>query len=163
MFSRQRNLAAVPPAGSETTKWACAWNARSRSTLSLGGGTTAEPAAAWVTRWGGRHTLWAERIGDGCALSPQVVCWKCSDNKVALEYDGNRMNKVCKSCYSILSSQRGERTEGKRRQTLEVSFTFIKFKRRDLKVEEVFFTIQPFFKAGWFFCGFSVWHVFTVQ
>lgn len=68
-------------------------------------------------------------------LSPQVVCWKCSDNKVALEYDGNRLNKVCKSCYSILSSQRGERMEGKRRQTLEVSFTLIKFKRTNLKVE----------------------------
>lgn len=54
---------------------------------------------------------------------PQVVCWKCSDNKVALEYDGNRLNKVCKSCYPILSAQRGERAEGRRRQTLEVSVT----------------------------------------
>ncbi|CAF96310.1 unnamed protein product, partial [Tetraodon nigroviridis] len=51
-------------------------------------------------------------------LSPQVVCWRCSDYKVALEYDGNRLNKVCKSCYSILSAQREERTDG-RRQTLE--------------------------------------------
>lgn len=51
---------------------------------------------------------------------PQVVCWKCSENKVALEYDGNRLNKVCKSCYSILSAPREERTEGTGRQTPEV-------------------------------------------
>lgn len=74
----------------------------------------------------------------------QVVCWKCSDNKVALEYDGNRLNKVCKSCYSILSAQRGERPEGKRRQTLEVSVTPTWLKRSLLKAEEVFLTIQPF-------------------
>lgn len=58
-------------------------------------------------------------------LSPQVVCWKCSDNKVALEYDGNKLNKVCKSCYSILSAQSGERTQVKRRHTLDVSFVLI--------------------------------------
>lgn len=57
-------------------------------------------------------------------LFPQVVCWKCSDNKVALEYDGNRLNKVCKSCYSILSAKRGERME-EGRHTLEVSFTVL--------------------------------------
>lgn len=82
-------------------------------------------------------------------LSPQVVCWKCSDYKVALEYDGNRLNKVCKSCYSILSAQRGERTEGKRRQTLEVSLILIEFKRTILKVAQVFLTlhhITHFFK-----------------
>lgn len=145
MFSRWKNLAAVPPAGSETTKWVCAWNVQSRSTLSPGGGTTAEPVAAWVTRWGVRHTHFEPNTSLTAPLSPQVVCWKCSDNKVALEYDGNRLNKVCKSCYSVLSTQRGERTEGKRRQTLEVSFSLIKFKRTNLKVEKVFLTKQPFF------------------
>uniref|UniRef100_H3CN84 FYVE, RhoGEF and PH domain containing 4b n=1 Tax=Tetraodon nigroviridis TaxID=99883 RepID=H3CN84_TETNG len=53
-----------------------------------------------------------------CRACGCVVCWRCSDYKVALEYDGNRLNKVCKSCYSILSAQREERTDG-RRQTLE--------------------------------------------
>lgn len=62
--------------------------------------------------------------GVSAPLSPQVVCWRCSDNKVALEYDGNRLNKVCKSCYSILSAQRGGRTEGGGR-TPEVSFTHV--------------------------------------
>lgn len=52
------------------------------------------------------------------ALFPQVVCWKCSDNKVALAYDGNKLNKVCKSCFSILMEQR---VEGKKRTVLEVS------------------------------------------
>uniref|UniRef100_A0A3Q3ILC6 FYVE, RhoGEF and PH domain containing 4b n=1 Tax=Monopterus albus TaxID=43700 RepID=A0A3Q3ILC6_MONAL len=31
-----------------------------------------------------------------CRACGCVVCWKCLDNKVALEYDGNKMNKVCK-------------------------------------------------------------------
>ncbi|TKS91006.1 FYVE, RhoGEF and PH domain-containing protein 4 [Collichthys lucidus] len=48
-----------------------------------------------------------------------VVCWKCSDNKVALEYDGNKLNKVCKACYSILTGRRGERMEEKKRRILE--------------------------------------------
>lgn len=91
------------------------------------------------------HTHFEPNTSLTAPLSPQVVCWKCSDNKVALEYDGNRLNKVCKSCYSVLSTQRGERTEGKRRQTLEVSFSLIKFKRTNLKVEKVFLTKQPFF------------------
>ncbi|XP_070710316.1 FYVE, RhoGEF and PH domain-containing protein 4-like [Pempheris klunzingeri] len=50
-----------------------------------------------------------------CRACGCVVCWKCSDNKVALEYDGNKLNKVCKACYSILTGQRGERMEGKKR------------------------------------------------
>ncbi|TWW64495.1 FYVE, RhoGEF and PH domain-containing protein 4 [Takifugu flavidus] len=50
-----------------------------------------------------------------CRACGCVVCWRCSDNKVALEYDGNRLNKVCKSCYSILSARRGGRTEGRGR------------------------------------------------
>uniref|UniRef100_A0A673BJ10 FYVE, RhoGEF and PH domain containing 4b n=1 Tax=Sphaeramia orbicularis TaxID=375764 RepID=A0A673BJ10_9TELE len=49
-----------------------------------------------------------------CRACGCVVCWKCSDNKVALEYDSNKLNKVCKSCYSILTSRRGEK-----RRTLE--------------------------------------------
>ncbi len=51
----------------------------------------------------------------------QVVCWKCSDNKVQLEYDGYKMNKVCKDCYSILTGERV--TEGKKKGILEVRRT----------------------------------------
>ncbi|XP_054911694.1 FYVE, RhoGEF and PH domain-containing protein 4-like isoform X2 [Poeciliopsis prolifica] len=54
-----------------------------------------------------------------CRACGYVVCWKCSDNKVPLEYDGNRLNKVCKACYSILASQRAERMERKKRRMLE--------------------------------------------
>lgn len=53
-----------------------------------------------------------------CRACGFVVCWKCSDNKVALEYDGNKLNKVCKTCYLILTNQKGERSEGKKRRTL---------------------------------------------
>ncbi|XP_070785484.1 FYVE, RhoGEF and PH domain-containing protein 4-like [Enoplosus armatus] len=56
-----------------------------------------------------------------CRACGCVVCWKCSDNKVALEYDGNKLNKVCKACYSILIGQRGEKVEGKKRRILEFS------------------------------------------
>ncbi|XP_072235228.1 FYVE, RhoGEF and PH domain-containing protein 4-like isoform X2 [Leuresthes tenuis] len=54
-----------------------------------------------------------------CRACGCVVCWKCSDYKVALEYDGNKLNKVCKACYLILSGQRGERADRKKRRTLE--------------------------------------------
>ncbi|XP_036004989.1 FYVE, RhoGEF and PH domain-containing protein 4 isoform X2 [Fundulus heteroclitus] len=54
-----------------------------------------------------------------CRACGYVVCWKCSDNKVALEYDGNRLNKVCKACYSVLAGQRAERMDRKKRRMLE--------------------------------------------
>nr|XP_034958789.1 FYVE, RhoGEF and PH domain-containing protein 4-like [Zootoca vivipara] len=33
----------------------------------------------------------------------KVVCWKCSDYKAHLEYDGGKLNKVCKDCYHIIT------------------------------------------------------------
>uniref|UniRef100_A0A8C7HLJ7 FYVE, RhoGEF and PH domain containing 4b n=1 Tax=Oncorhynchus kisutch TaxID=8019 RepID=A0A8C7HLJ7_ONCKI len=53
-----------------------------------------------LTRW--RHH---------CRACGCVVCWRCSDNKVTLEYDGNKVNKVCLDCHSalILRANRGER------------------------------------------------------
>uniref|UniRef100_UPI0037E785B8 FYVE, RhoGEF and PH domain-containing protein 4-like n=1 Tax=Semicossyphus pulcher TaxID=241346 RepID=UPI0037E785B8 len=62
-----------------------------------------------------------------CRACGCVVCWKCSDNKVALEYDGNKLNKVCKACYSILTCQRGDKMEGKKkkRRILELEASLI--------------------------------------
>ncbi|KAM7366958.1 hypothetical protein PAMP_014889 [Pampus punctatissimus] len=60
-----------------------------------------------------------------CRACGCVVCWKCSDNKVALEYDGNKLNKVCKACYSILTGQRGERMESKKRRILELEASLV--------------------------------------
>uniref|UniRef100_A0A8C8VQM2 FYVE, RhoGEF and PH domain containing 4 n=1 Tax=Pelusios castaneus TaxID=367368 RepID=A0A8C8VQM2_9SAUR len=37
-----------------------------------------------------------------CRACGHVVCWKCSDYKAHLEYDGNKLNKVCKDCYHII-------------------------------------------------------------
>lgn len=74
-----------------------------------------------------RCVIWVQYTGK-ISSAPQVVCWKCSDNKVALEYDGNKLNKVCKSCYSILTGQRGERLDGKKRRSLEVSFVGLTFR-----------------------------------
>uniref|UniRef100_A0A3Q0RN60 FYVE, RhoGEF and PH domain containing 4b n=1 Tax=Amphilophus citrinellus TaxID=61819 RepID=A0A3Q0RN60_AMPCI len=59
-----------------------------------------------------------------CRACGFVVCWKCSDNKVALEYDGYKLNKVCKSCYATLTGQRGEGLDGKKRRMLEVSLVY---------------------------------------
>ncbi|KAJ8391054.1 hypothetical protein AAFF_G00096750 [Aldrovandia affinis] len=55
-----------------------------------------------------------------CRACGYVVCWKCSDNKVALEYDSNKMNKVCKDCYGILTgiSESEDRAEGKKKGIL---------------------------------------------
>ncbi|KAM3858993.1 FYVE, RhoGEF and PH domain-containing protein 4-like [Diretmus argenteus] len=55
-----------------------------------------------------------------CRACGCVVCWKCSDNKAALEYDGNKVNKVCKACYSTLTGGHGdERVGAKKTETLE--------------------------------------------
>lgn len=51
-----------------------------------------------------------------------MVCWKCSDNKVPLEYDGNKTNKVCRDCFSILTGERI--AEGKKKGILEVKRMF---------------------------------------
>ncbi|XP_030626560.1 FYVE, RhoGEF and PH domain-containing protein 4 [Chanos chanos] len=57
-----------------------------------------------------------------CRACGYVVCWKCSDYKVVLQYDKGRMSKVCKDCYSILTgrTESEERTEGKKRGILEI-------------------------------------------
>ncbi|XP_078529923.1 FYVE, RhoGEF and PH domain-containing protein 4 isoform X2 [Lissotriton helveticus] len=39
-----------------------------------------------------------------CRACGKVVCWKCSDYKAALEYDGNKMCKVCKDCHNFLTT-----------------------------------------------------------
>ncbi|CAK6960158.1 FYVE%2C RhoGEF and PH domain-containing protein 4a isoform X1 [Scomber scombrus] len=53
-----------------------------------------------------------------CRACGYVVCWKCSDNKVQLEYDNNKLNKVCKDCYLILTG--GGVAEGKKKGILEI-------------------------------------------
>lgn len=54
-----------------------------------------------------------------CRACGHVVCWKCSDYKAQLEYDGGRLNKVCKDCYQIMSGF-AESEEKKRRGILEI-------------------------------------------
>ncbi|XP_041651324.1 FYVE, RhoGEF and PH domain-containing protein 4a isoform X3 [Cheilinus undulatus] len=53
-----------------------------------------------------------------CRACGFVVCWKCSDNKVPLEYDGNKVNKVCRDCYSILTGE--TIAEGRKKGILEI-------------------------------------------
>ncbi|XP_072241517.1 FYVE, RhoGEF and PH domain-containing protein 4a isoform X1 [Leuresthes tenuis] len=53
-----------------------------------------------------------------CRACGYVVCWKCSDNKVPLEYDGNKVNKVCRDCFSILTGEGV--AEGKKKGILEI-------------------------------------------
>ncbi|XP_051512729.1 FYVE, RhoGEF and PH domain-containing protein 4-like isoform X4 [Myxocyprinus asiaticus] len=56
-----------------------------------------------------------------CRACGYVVCWKCSDYKASLEYEGNKMNKVCKDCYSILTGHIDcEEKEGKKKGILEI-------------------------------------------
>ncbi|KAM9754922.1 FYVE, RhoGEF and PH domain-containing protein 4a isoform 2-T2 [Menidia menidia] len=53
-----------------------------------------------------------------CRACGYVVCYKCSDNKAPLEYDGNKMNKVCRDCFSILTGEAV--AEGKKKGILEI-------------------------------------------
>uniref|UniRef100_A0A8C2IGI1 FYVE, RhoGEF and PH domain containing 4a n=1 Tax=Cyprinus carpio TaxID=7962 RepID=A0A8C2IGI1_CYPCA len=56
-----------------------------------------------------------------CRACGYVVCGKCSDYKAPLEYDGNRINKVCKDCNSILTGHiDSEEREGKKKGILEI-------------------------------------------
>lgn len=50
------------------------------------------------------------------------MCYKCSDYKAPLRYDGNKLNKVCKDCYFILTGRvdAEEPVSGKKRGILEV-------------------------------------------
>lgn len=48
-----------------------------------------------------------------------MVCWKCSDYKAHLEYDGNKLNKVCKDCYHVIIGCT-DSEEKKRKGILEI-------------------------------------------
>lgn len=53
-----------------------------------------------------------------CRACGYVVCYKCSDYKVALEYDSNKINKVCRDCFHILTGE--VVTEGRKKGILEI-------------------------------------------
>ncbi|KAE8613207.1 hypothetical protein XENTR_v10007626 [Xenopus tropicalis] len=55
-----------------------------------------------------------------CRACGYVVCWKCSDYKATLEYDSNKMNKVCKDCYKILRGSIDSEEKEKKRGILEI-------------------------------------------
>ncbi|XP_052008879.1 FYVE, RhoGEF and PH domain-containing protein 4-like isoform X2 [Xyrauchen texanus] len=55
-----------------------------------------------------------------CRACGYVVCWKCSDYKAPLEYDGNKMNKVCKDCYSIQTGHVDGEEREKKKGILEI-------------------------------------------
>ncbi|XP_058511634.1 FYVE, RhoGEF and PH domain-containing protein 4 isoform X1 [Ochotona princeps] len=54
-----------------------------------------------------------------CRACGHVVCWKCSDYKAQLEYDGGKLSKVCKDCYLIISGFT-DSEEKKRKGILEI-------------------------------------------
>ncbi|XP_026121439.1 FYVE, RhoGEF and PH domain-containing protein 4-like isoform X1 [Carassius auratus] len=57
-----------------------------------------------------------------CRACGYVVCYKCSDYKASLRYDGNKLNKVCKDCFFILTGRvdTEEPVSGKKRGILEI-------------------------------------------
>ncbi|XP_077196045.1 FYVE, RhoGEF and PH domain-containing protein 4 isoform X1 [Paroedura picta] len=54
-----------------------------------------------------------------CRACGHVVCWKCSDYKAHLDYDGGKLNKVCKDCYHIITGCT-DSEEKKKRGILEI-------------------------------------------
>ncbi|NWW44405.1 FGD2 protein, partial [Pedionomus torquatus] len=57
-----------------------------------------------------------------CRACGYVVCARCSDYKAELQYDGNRLNRVCQECYIFLTGHVVlEDREGKHKGILEVS------------------------------------------
>lgn len=55
-----------------------------------------------------------------CRACGYVVCWKCSDYKAPLQYDSNKLNKVCKDCYHILRGSNDSEEKEKKRGILEI-------------------------------------------
>ncbi|XP_063073165.1 FYVE, RhoGEF and PH domain-containing protein 4 isoform X2 [Engraulis encrasicolus] len=76
-----------------------------------------------------------------CRACGYVVCGKCSDNKAALEYDGNKMNKVCKDCYFVLTG----RLEGEEKP---------EYKRNDSKKKGILEIEAAQFSGNSVMCGF---------
>ncbi|XP_069731765.1 FYVE, RhoGEF and PH domain-containing protein 2 isoform X2 [Phaenicophaeus curvirostris] len=55
-----------------------------------------------------------------CRACGYVVCARCSDYKAELQYDGNRLNRVCQECYVFLTGHvLPEDREGKHKGILE--------------------------------------------
>ncbi|KAM9268627.1 LOW QUALITY PROTEIN: FYVE, RhoGEF and PH domain-containing protein 2 [Morus bassanus] len=55
-----------------------------------------------------------------CRACGYVVCARCSDYKAELQYDGNRLNRVCQECYVFLTGRVVlEDREGKHKGILE--------------------------------------------
>uniref|UniRef100_A0A8B9PC42 FYVE, RhoGEF and PH domain containing 2 n=1 Tax=Apteryx owenii TaxID=8824 RepID=A0A8B9PC42_APTOW len=55
-----------------------------------------------------------------CRACGYVVCARCSDYKAELQYDGNRLNRVCQECYIFLTGHVvHEDQEGKHKGILE--------------------------------------------
>ncbi|XP_049688568.1 FYVE, RhoGEF and PH domain-containing protein 2 isoform X2 [Accipiter gentilis] len=55
-----------------------------------------------------------------CRACGYVVCARCSDYKAELQYDGNRLNRVCQECYVFLTGHLVlEEREGKHKGILE--------------------------------------------
>lgn len=57
-----------------------------------------------------------------CRACGYVVCYKCSDYKTSLRYDSNKLNRVCKDCYFILTGRADaeEPAGGRKRGILEI-------------------------------------------
>ncbi|XP_048463795.1 FYVE, RhoGEF and PH domain-containing protein 4 [Rhincodon typus] len=57
-----------------------------------------------------------------CRACGYVVCWKCSDYKASLAYDGNKPSKVCKDCYIIITGKTDseEKDDKKKKGILEI-------------------------------------------
>ncbi|XP_078424446.1 FYVE, RhoGEF and PH domain-containing protein 4-like isoform X2 [Cetorhinus maximus] len=57
-----------------------------------------------------------------CRACGYVVCWKCSDHKASLAYDSNKLNKVCRDCYIIITGKTDseEKDDKKKKGILEI-------------------------------------------
>ena len=51
-----------------------------------------------------------------CRACGKIVCSHCSSNKASLEYDNNRMNRVCNDCYKILTKMETKKRPSKKIQ-----------------------------------------------
>ncbi|XP_067913019.1 FYVE, RhoGEF and PH domain-containing protein 4-like [Heterodontus francisci] len=60
-----------------------------------------------------------------CRACGHVVCWKCSDYKAKLHYDGDRLNRVCQECYNVLNGEPCTEEKERKRGILEKESAYV--------------------------------------
>ncbi|XP_061113474.1 FYVE, RhoGEF and PH domain-containing protein 2-like [Conger conger] len=83
-----------------------------------------------------------------CRACGHVVCWKCSDFKAPLQYDDNKVNRVCRACYNLLVGQADGQEKERKKGILEKEAGEVS--ERSLMCSFLTLVDRPSRTRGWF-------------